>query len=382
MAGGGSAVWKKLDKAGREAYKAGLHLKAAGFYREARRVAEVNRDERRRVNSLFWEGSSLYSGGEPDAALPLLLQAAETTSPEADPADVYTAMTQAIEIAHTRKPASFVRKLISDAWLHLERLGKERWGHMLSFIEGRLAFAQGDYESALRAQRRAWDIDTGNYPAFTRATYLFRLCQCCFALRDRQELAKWVDAIEANRPEIEEDRIRASEGRLFLLRASDDRQSSQATAAEIARSVLRRLDAAEIADRLGALRALAVFGSHNEVERQVEELQPSENGDLFALHLLRGDFALCRARAGLGMEPRDDEWDEHFPSPSPPFPDREGALRHLRDAEARFEEARPIACQEDERLETNHYTRTLDTRLERARALRQTVETAPIESAP
>ncbi len=379
MARAGSADWRKLKQAGDQAYNAGLYRKAAGFFRQARRAAEESRDELGRVKCLMWEGESLALAGEADAALPLLLEAAQTSSAEADPADVYNAMTRAIEISADRKPAAFVRRLLADGWRHLERLGKESWGHKLHLREGELAFARGDFESALRAQQRAWHIFPGTpaYPAYTAASHLACLCDCAFALHDREEMTRWVDAIEANRPETEEDRIGASLARLLLLRSAEDRDETRATAAEIARSVLRRLDASEDGDlgfRLEALRALAVFGSHTEVERRLESLKPREQDEIFAYRLLGGDFALCRARASLEMEPRDDEWDRDFPLPSPPFPGRDAALDQLTAAEAAFEGARPVAEREDQRLETTFYSRTLDGRLERVRALRRVIE--------
>ncbi len=385
MATAGRVGWRKLKEAGRQASNAGLYRKAAGFYRQARQAAEESRDELGRVRCLWWEGESVYLAGDVDVALPALLEVAQTTSEGADPADVYNAMTLAIEIAEARKPAAFIRQLLADAWQHLERLGKESWGHMLHYLEGELAFAQGDFESALRAQQRGWNIYTSSYPSYTRATHLDPLFTSAFALRACEELTRWVDIIEADRSMMEADRIRSFRARLLLLRSAEDRAEVRTTAAEIARSVLRQIDASEghyFVSRSGALRALAVFGSHTEVERGLESLKPRYQREIFDLRLLEGDFALCRARASLGMELRDDEWDRDFPLPSPPFPSRDAVLEQLTAAGGAFEDARPVAEQEDERLETTFYTHTLDGRLERTRALRQAVEAGPAESTP
>lgn len=78
----------------------------------------------------------------------------------------------------------------------------------------------------------------------------------------------------------------------------------------------------------------------------------------------------------MGLEPRDDEWDQEFPPPRPPFPDREAGLRALGDAEGHFRDATALATSEDERLETTYYTRTLEGRLERVRAYHEAVEAA------
>ena len=94
-----------LMQAGRGAYEAGLYLKAADFYRQACRMAEQKGGDRQRYYCLRKEGDALKQGGEAEAALPILLQAAQTISPEADPADVYNATVTLIDIAIFRKPA-------------------------------------------------------------------------------------------------------------------------------------------------------------------------------------------------------------------------------------------------------------------------------------
>lgn len=368
---------QKLFAAAQEAYTAGFYQQAARILRQARQVAEENRDERRRVTYLFWEGESLRNAGDIEGALPLFLQAAEATSPDVEPADVFNGMAQVLNYARSHRSAAFSRKLLCDLWRHLERLGKERWGHKLHALEGDLLFAQGNFEAALKAQEKGWASYVGGYPCFTEASHLWSLCTCTFALKDTAGLAKWVDAIEANQAVTEWDRIAASLGRLLLLRTSESRMEAATVAVEIARSILRRVEAMELED-LGTefppLRVLALFNNHDEVTTRLDAMQPTDDSDHFDHRLLQGDLGLCRARAHLGMEARDDEWDDYFPPPVPPITNHEGALRQLTSARQHFEAARTIAEREDERLDTTYYSSTLNSRIDRVDVLNRCVE--------
>ena len=84
--------------------------------------------------------------------------------------------------------------------------------------------------------------------------------------------------------------------------------------------------------------------------------------------LLGGDLHLARAREALALPPRDDDWHRAFerPDPSALTPEqRAEAGRHLTAARAHFESKLGWAANEDERLETDHHTRTLQARLQR-----------------
>jgi hypothetical protein len=378
MSGQSKKTWEQFSKAGREAFKAGLYTQAAKFYRQAREVAAGIGDEESRVNSLYWEGECYTEAGQDvDRALSLLLEAASADAVKADPADIFNARTTAISIALTRNPVALTRKLLAETWLLLERLGQEAWGSQLHHLEGELESLQGNYEGAYRAESRAWHIYKPKYPHYVRAVHLYSLCRACFDCHDFEKLLLWVEALEGDDLTLEQSRIDTLRARLLSLRAAEDRFLKFEEMAEVSRSILRRQAAMETDDgleRLASLRGLALGGCFSEIEGHLEGFTVREKEDRFELSLFRGDFALCRARAELGAEARDDEWDLEYPLPQPPFPSREAGLQFLAEAEGHFADAVPVATEEDERLETQHYSRTLAGRLERVRALRQAVE--------
>src|SRR5262245_47914985 len=122
---------QQLSDAGWHAYRAGLYRQGADFYRKAVAVAEGIPDVRRAVSSMFWLATCLDHAGNLDAALPILLRAANPAAIEADPADVFNAFTRAIDISLRTKSATLTSKLIDEGWQLLTRLGKEHWGHKL-----------------------------------------------------------------------------------------------------------------------------------------------------------------------------------------------------------------------------------------------------------
>ena len=141
---------KRLIELGDEAHNAGLYAKAARFYRQARDLAAQARDELNRVKCLFWEGYCLERTGDSEAAMPLLLEAAYCRSPEADPADVFSAAARLIEISLDRKTAAYIRKVVADTREYLSRMNKTGWAHMLDLLEGELEYVRGNFQGAGR----------------------------------------------------------------------------------------------------------------------------------------------------------------------------------------------------------------------------------------
>ena len=79
------------------------------------------------------------------------------------------------------------------------------------------------------------------------------------------------------------------------------------------------------------------------------------------------------------MAVRDDEYDTDFPLPGPntskpDMPEPEKGLECLQEAAEWFGKARKEAEEEDLRLETDYWTRTLDERLARAKAMEHAVK--------
>ncbi len=369
---------EKLKDLGIEARKAGLYAKAARFYQQAGKLAEESRNEKERVECLFWEGYCLYLAGETDAAMPLLMEAANCRSPEADPADVFNASTMLIEISLDQKSASFCRKLITQTRNWLAGINKTNWQHNLDWLEGKLEFARGNFATAypMFVQAREGERQNPYYPAYTQATYLRYLCITAFYLHDTDSLKQWTEIIEVCEKNHEYDKVYAKHARLCLFRTERSVKGNFSHASELAISLLDMLKLFEAKDTefyesvYECLRILMLARRWQDFDHQLERFSLKED---FAYFLFRGDEHLCRARESLGMAVKDDQWDMDFPLPEPDMPDAESGLNYLKEAAAFYEKAREEAQAKDERLETEYYTATLNGRLERVRAMENAV---------
>ena len=74
------------------------------------------------------------------------------------------------------------------------------------------------------------------------------------------------------------------------------------------------------------------------------------------------------------MEVRDDEYDTEFPDPSEKISETKTGLQFLSEAVSFYEQAMDEAGKEDDRLETDHYTKTLNERLSRVKRLETAVK--------
>ena len=368
---------KRLGDLGVEASRAGMYEKAVRIWHQARDLAEQNRDEEMLVKSLFWEGHCLQMLGKYDQAMPLLMEAANCRSPEADPADVFIAAIMLIIISLSRKNASYCRKLIEQTREYLSGINQQKWEHNLDLLEGRLEYDQGNFQDAFRCFVQAWETcpqTTTAYPSYTPSSYLYHICKTAFALHEPEQLTQWVTVIEACDKRMEGDKIDSKLSRLLLFRAECSEGGDFFHAPEFALSTLEMIELHEARTQeykefiIQCLRILALAGRWKDLEYQLERflLRLMQDFDYF---LFRGDEQQCRARAALGMAVKDDEYDLDFPLPESDIPDPESGLKHLRQAAEFYENAREDAQKEDELTETAWYTNILNERLARVRAI-------------
>ncbi|MDM8557151.1 hypothetical protein QUF75_20720 [Desulfococcaceae bacterium HSG7] len=366
-----------LEKMANNAYKGGLYLKATQLFHQAGELAKEQQDERQRISCLFWEGHCFYLADKKDDALPLLMEAAACRSPEANPADIYSAATDAIEISLDRNPTSFCRKIIEQTRGWLKSNHKEDWRHQLDLLAGDLEYQRGEFDTAYSYFVHAYDVwCQGKYGTrYTESTHLKWLCITAFLRRNVSNQQRWTEVLESCSKTYEIDKITAQLARLLLFRARRSEDSEFSAAADIAISMLDHLEMIDGTNeeyRVSALRVLILANRYLEVKRVKEQYLLEEEG--FDGLLFLGDELLCRAREVLGMEVRDDEYDVKFPDPIPPFPDVRTGLQYLEKAAAFYVQAMDEAEDEDERLETDYYTRTLKGRLLRARRMRDAVK--------
>lgn len=368
------ATIRHLEKMAEEARRGGLYLKAAKIYHQAGELAQAQHDERARVSCLLWEGHSLSLANHYDEALPVLMQAAASRSPEANPADIYNALTSALDIALERKSAAFCCALIQQTRDWLEQNQKEAWRHKLDLLTGKLELYRGEFAEAYRWFVDAWSVWRDEYPSFTAVAHLRWLCDAAFRCRDLPHLRQWVAEIEScDKKNDEWNKVNARERRLLLFRAERTAGSDFTAAADLARSIIdhwEMFEGTSGADMIPGLRALVLARRRPDVERVMARYTLNEG---FYGLLFSGDERLARAREALGMAMQDDEYDVEFPDPLPPFPDAATGLQFLREATALYEQAMKEAAAEDERLETDYHVRTLHERLARAQRIRAAV---------
>ncbi len=365
---------KSLQEMAFETRKGGLYLKAARLFRQAGEIAVAHQDEESRIGCLFWEGACLSHAEKNEEALPLLMEAAASRSPAADPADIYNAATKTIEICLRRKPVVFCRKLIEQTQYWLETNRKEEWRHKLDCLAGELDFYHGDYETAYDLLLCAWNVWRDQHPCYTAVSHLVWLCKAAFRRKDIDNLRKWVMTIESTKKKGEFDKIFATESRLLLFRSERTPSNDFSVAADLAVSAIDHLEIFEGItgkELIPCLRILILASRWPDVERV---LAKHPLGVTFDALLFLGDERLCRAREALGMEVRDDEYDTEFPDPSEKISETKTGLQFLSEAVSFYEQAMDEAGKEDDRLETDHYTKTLNERLSRVKRLETAVK--------
>ncbi|MCP4693137.1 MAG: hypothetical protein GY859_34160 [Desulfobacterales bacterium] len=413
---GPKAAVAQLREFAEQAHRASLHVKAARIFGEAKDLAAQHGLEKDRVYLLFWEAYSLVKAEETDAAMPLLLEAANARMPEVNPADAFNAAVWLLEISLTRKPVSFCRDLISQTRDYLIGINKQSWGHMLDFLEGSLEYHRGDFPRAHQCFLEAWESGPRTiraYPSYTPATYLEKLFDTAFHTRDPAGMRKWVEAMEACGKEIEVDKIRAMGARLRMFRADRAAGGDFHLAPEMA---LASLDVLELVEGnyskyiIDFLRTLMLARRWQVLERRLGAFS-LEGG--FRYYIFRGDTRLCQAREAMGAPIRDDEY-ENAPAPDAPsgpvlhesvsrgekikrsafssffsnrllvggkpgvqrslprYPGRfnaESVMNLLERASRSYNNALEEAGKEDERLDTAYYTTMVENRLARVKAL-------------
>lgn len=362
-----------------ESFRSGQKRRSAEAARAAVKIAEAMGDHQRRVHALSWEGVSWADVDEKETALVLLLDAANATHPQVDPADTFNAQARLIEIALEIKVRSDVINLIDSSRRFLEQIGKERWDHKLDLLQGTLEWSRGEYCLAFDYCLRSWHRHSKDYPNYTQASHLYALCRTSFGLRDTERLKRYLEEWVRCRPETEGDEMRKLAAECLLARGERTWQSDPEQTLGSSRTLLRRASMVDFKmhECLDAIRSLALCGAFEEVKQQWNRYSSKLKQPDFWDRLCEADLDLMYARSLAGMPPIDDEWDTEFPAPQPPFAKLSGCSIELDRCEAVYHKLFDLAAKEDARLETGHYSRTLRERLERVRIMRVALEVNP-----
>ena len=362
---------ERIRKHFSNAYRARRFGESARIAAEGAALAQRLGDAATWVRMRVWEGESHWQNQDGEAARAALTEAA-AEQPEADPADTVNALSTLLAIAVAERPLGEVRSLLARGRDYLARSGRQGSRHLFDLGEGDLAARRGDWQAALGHYRDAYAHQRGDsgLPRFTAASYLIKLAEASFRLGDSEALLHWCAALDETDKQVEGDRLRAEQARLLCYRAGlAEPPGARGDACGCARRVLCWLE--EIEGYRGdyardAMQVLLLHGDWLSVETWLEH--PGLDGDPF----LPGDLHLARARAGLGLPPRDPLWPGP-PSASAAEPasprQRAAAPDHLAAARAHYESRRDWAAREDARLETDAHAHALTARLQQIAAL-------------
>lgn len=346
----------QLRAQARQARDCGHYAAAARLERQVVELAGALNLTSERTRALLWEGYSLRQAGEEDLALAALLQAAGERA-AADPADIFAALIAIVHISLERKPARFCRALLDQGRRYLADI-RRPWTTPLDFLEGELAYRQGDFYAAGDWHCRAWAGWRDEHPRLTAATHLWALCRVAFRRRDPAELERLTETLAELRPVPVLERQLVQRAQLLSWRAWRGTDVSGATSepapVEIALALLAETTegaSRAVGARQEALRALALAGDWAAMDAALSRY-PLDS-EHFENDLLLGDLALNRARTALGLPAVDNDYGPLSIDFSAPFSALASAA--LGKAESCYQAALSLAASEDERLETDWY---------------------------
>jgi len=359
----------RLREQAGQARQAGHYAQAAHLERQAVELAETLGLAGERVRALLWQGYSLRQAGEDDLALAALLQAINEPTLTVDPADRFGALIAILHISLERKPVRFCRALLEQGRRELAE-ARQPWSAPLDFLEGELAYRQGEFAAAWHWHERAWAGRRDAHPRLTPATHLWALCRTAFRRREPAEVERLAHHLQELRPNAALERPLVLRARWLAWRAQG--VAADPTPVEQARALLTRATAEreprDFGVRIEALRVLALAGDWDTIAADLRQkpLHPAT----FEAALGLGDLALGRARAALGLPAVDDDYGEPAVDALPVAPNSDRVAAVLDEAEQDYREAARFAEEQDQRLQTRWYGDTVRERQARLNRLR------------
>jgi len=356
----------RLRDHARQARETGDYAQAARLERQAAELAGALGLPGERTRALLWEGYSLRQAGEEDLALAALLQAAGERAAAADPADVFAALIAIVHISLERKPARFCRALLDQGRRYLADI-RRPWTAPLDFLEGELAFRQGDFATAWDWHERAWAGRGDAHPRLTAATHLWAQCRTAFRRRDPVELERLTRLLIELRPNstLEQQLVMRAQWLHWRAQYATSASLADSIPVEPARTFLKvsaeEREPRDFGARLEALRVLALASDWEFIDACLHRcpLHP----DAFETALGLGDLAFSRARVMLGQPAVDDDYGAMTAEViALVAPDHGRASALVNEAQRRYREAGQFAEEQDRRLETRWYSNTVHQR--------------------
>ncbi len=359
---------ERLGIQARQARELGDYIQSANLERQAVELADTLHLAARRVRALLWQGYSLRQAGEDDLALATLLQAVSEQNTAADSADLFGALITLIHISLDRKPLGFCKTLLHQARCYLADL-KQPWDASLGYLEGELAYRQGDFTTAWRQHQQAWAGWRDQHPRLTSGSHLWALCRTAFRRCDLAALehlnTQWLAFESATI--LEQQLKQRAELLMWRSRRAVETPSSDAEVMNIAEKAQALLAAVlrnghrDFGARCDTLRILALTGHWNTID-EVRSHHQSKPDSLYDA-LLWGDLALTQVRIGLGLPVVDDDYDSSTGMLSVSSPADTRIQDHLTSAVAHYHAALSLAEAEDERLQTQWHQTVVKQRL-------------------
>ena len=369
----------RLREQAGQARQAGHYAQAAHLERQAVELAETLGLAGERVRALLWQGYSLRQAGEDDLALAALLQAINEPTLTVDPADRFGALIAILHISLERKPVRFCRALLEQGRRELAE-ARQPWSAPLDFLEGELAYRQGEFAAAWHWHERAWAGRRDAHPRLTPATHLWALCRTAFRRREPAEVERLAHHLQELRPNAALERPLVLRARWLAWRAQG--VAADPTPVEQARTLLTRAAAEreprDFGARLEALRVLALASDWDPITADLRQkpLHPAT----FETALGLGDLALGRARAALGLPAVDDDYGEPAVDALPVAPNSDRVAAVLDEAEQDYREAARFAEEQDQRLQTRWYGDTVRERQARLNRLHSLADSRESEN--
>ena len=356
----------RLREQAAQARRMGHYAQAAQWERQAVELAGALGLAGERTRALLWEGYSLRHAGQDDLALVALLQAVNEPAPAVDPADRFSALIAIVHLSLERKPARFCRALLEQGRRDLAE-SRQPWSALLDFLEGELAFRQGDFAAAWNWHERAWAGRRDAHPQLTPATHLWALCRTAFRRREPAELERLTHQLRELRPNSTLEQQLVMRAQWLHWRAQYATSASLADSAPVeqARTFLTAVagerEPGDFGARLEALRVLALAGDWERIDAHLRHRPLSL--DTFETALGLGDLALSRARAALGLPVVDDDYGAMIAEViARVAPDSGQASVLINEVQRRYREAGQFAEEQDRRLETRWYSNTVHQR--------------------
>lgn len=360
---------KNIKELEYKAYASGLYFKASKIALAGIELAIKINDDESLIYFYYRSGHCLSEMGKTDEALFYLLKASQY-NPNANPIDIYNAITNIIEISISKKPFKYSQNLLDDARKMIDRdMNKIEWRHKIDFLNGYLEYIRGNYLKSYEFYKTAYHFSHQciDCPSYTNAVFIHELTSASYFLRDIASMRKWINDVRIS---VEDDKTS-----MLIIKMRYEKLKKCTTSYKLNTMAISLIDKTELIEKDSTYdykEAIKVFFLTNYWEAiEIYMKKITFNKDNFFDLCFLGDKHLAKSRYILKLpsvndEIEDDDFNMYvFKSKG----HSEIAKAELQKAEYYYEKMKIIAKKEDERLETKHYSRTTQNRLDKVQKI-------------